>query len=122
MAIGSVANFMFERGALKSAGGINAGLAGLQNTVANDERYQPAQFEAALRNFRSQAGLQDGRNAARRQRTIAPWLNSSRSRSSAAGRAVSPPPATRPSSASHVLLEATGHAADTIFKYQKASS
>lgn len=57
MAIGSVANFMYERGALKSAGGINAGLAGLQNAVSNDERYQPAQFEAALRNFRSQAGL-----------------------------------------------------------------
>jgi hypothetical protein len=57
MAIGSVANFMYQRGALKSAAAINSGLASLQNSVSNDERYQPAQFETALRNFRGQAGL-----------------------------------------------------------------
>ena len=57
MAIGSVANFMFQKGALKSAGGINTGLAGLQAAVSDDERYRPAQFQAALRNFRSSVGL-----------------------------------------------------------------
>ena len=57
MAIGSVANFMFQRGALKSAAGVNSGLAGLQSAVSNDERYQPAQFQTALRNFRGSAGL-----------------------------------------------------------------
>jgi hypothetical protein len=57
MAIGSVANFMYQRGAIKSAGGINSGLAGLQAAVSDDERYRPAQFQAALRNFRSSVGL-----------------------------------------------------------------
>jgi hypothetical protein len=57
MAIGSVANFMFQRGALKSAGGINAGLSTLQAAVSDDERYRPAQFEAALRSFRGAVGL-----------------------------------------------------------------
>lgn len=57
MAIGSVANFAYQKGVLKSARDINAGLAGLQAAVANDETYRPAQFEVALRNFRSVAGL-----------------------------------------------------------------
>lgn len=57
MAIGSVANFMYQRGIIKSARGINNGLAALQASVANDERYSPAQFQAALRNFRGVAGL-----------------------------------------------------------------
>jgi len=57
MAIGSVANFMYQRGALKSARDVNGGLAQLQAAVANDERYSPAQFQAALRNFRSSVGL-----------------------------------------------------------------
>ncbi|MCC6193440.1 MAG: hypothetical protein IT518_03140 [Burkholderiales bacterium] len=57
MAIGSVANFMYQKGALKSAGSINTGLAGLQAAVADDERYRPAQFQAALRSFRSSVGL-----------------------------------------------------------------
>ena len=56
MAIGSVANFMFERGILKSARNINGGLAALQKTVANDEHYSPAQFQTALRNFRGAVG------------------------------------------------------------------
>jgi len=56
MAIGSVANFMFERGILKSARNINGGLAALQKSVANDEHYSPAQFQTALRNFRGAVG------------------------------------------------------------------
>jgi hypothetical protein len=57
MAIGSVANFMYRKGVLKSARDINRGLAALQAAVANDERYSPAQFEAALRDFRGAVGL-----------------------------------------------------------------
>ncbi len=57
MAIGSVANFMYQRGMLRSAGSINAGLAQLQAAVGNDERYRPDQFVAALRSFRSSVGL-----------------------------------------------------------------
>ena len=57
MAIGSVANFMFQRGALKSAGNINSGLAALQAAVSDDERYRPAQFQTALRTFRGAIGL-----------------------------------------------------------------
>lgn len=57
MAIGSVANFMYQRGVLKSARDINGGLAGLQAAVANDERYRPDQFVAALRSFRGTVGL-----------------------------------------------------------------
>ncbi len=57
MAIGSVANFMYQKGALKSARDINGGLAGLQAAVANDERYRPDQFVAALRSFRGTVGL-----------------------------------------------------------------
>ena len=56
MAIGSVTNFMFQKGILKSARDINGGLANLQAAVANDERYSPGQFEAALRNFRGTVG------------------------------------------------------------------
>jgi len=56
MAIGSVANFMYQREILKSARNINSGLDALQKTVANDERYNPAQFQAALRNFRTVVG------------------------------------------------------------------
>ena len=57
MAIGSVANFMYQRGVLKSARNVNGGLAQLQAAVANDERFSPAQFQAALKNFRSNVGL-----------------------------------------------------------------
>ncbi len=56
MAIGSVANFMYQRGMLKSARSVNSGLDALQKSVANDERYSPAQFQAALRNFRAAVG------------------------------------------------------------------
>jgi hypothetical protein len=57
MAIGSVANFMYQRGVLKSARDVNGGLAQLQAAVANDERYSPSQFQAALRNFRGAVGI-----------------------------------------------------------------
>ncbi len=57
MAIGSVANFMYQRGVLKSARDVNGGLAALQAAVADDERYSPGQFQTALRNFRGTAGL-----------------------------------------------------------------
>ena len=57
MAIGSVANFMYKRGALRSASDINAGLAALNAALSDDERYSPAQFRVALRNFRSVAGF-----------------------------------------------------------------
>jgi hypothetical protein len=57
MAIGSVANFMYRRGILKSARDINGGLDTLQAAVANDERFSPAKFEAALKSFRGAVGL-----------------------------------------------------------------
>jgi hypothetical protein len=57
MAIGSVANFMYRKGVLKSARDINRGLASLQAAVGNDERYSPEQFETALRDFRGAVGL-----------------------------------------------------------------
>jgi hypothetical protein len=57
MAIGSVASFMYKRGLLKSARDINAGLNALQASVANDERFSPGQFEAALKSFRGTIGL-----------------------------------------------------------------
>ncbi|HVO87768.1 MAG TPA: multiheme c-type cytochrome [Casimicrobiaceae bacterium] len=57
MAIGSVANFMYQKGVLKSARDVNGGLAQLQAAVADDERYKPGQFEAALRSFRGSVGL-----------------------------------------------------------------
>ena len=57
MAIGSVANFMYAKGVLTSARNINTGLANLQAAVANDERYRPDQFQAALRSFRGTVGL-----------------------------------------------------------------
>jgi hypothetical protein len=57
MAIGSVANFMYQRGILKSARDINGGLAALQAAVASDERYSPAAFAAALQKFKGSVGL-----------------------------------------------------------------
>jgi hypothetical protein len=57
MAIGSVASFMYRRGLLGSAREVNAGLSALQAAVANDERFRPAEFQSALRNFRGAVGL-----------------------------------------------------------------
>jgi hypothetical protein len=57
MAIGSVASFMYKRGALRSASDINSSLAALNAALSDDERYNPEQFRVALRNFRSVAGV-----------------------------------------------------------------
>ena len=60
MAIGSVANFMYQRGISRARATSTAGLDALQKSVSNDERYSPAQFQAALRNFRSVVGHEVG--------------------------------------------------------------
>ena len=52
MAIGSVVNFMHKRGLVKSATAVNGGLAKLQATLANDEHYKAADFQARLKDFR----------------------------------------------------------------------
>ena len=51
MAIGSVANFMYQRGMLKSARNVNGGLAALQKSVANDERYSPGAVPGGAAQF-----------------------------------------------------------------------
>ena len=115
MAIGSVANFMYQRGRLKSASGINAGLRPLHAAVADDERYRPAQFQAALRNFRGAR-----RAVIRTDRATIAWLSRSRSPSSAAARRdFRRRRRAAELGVSHVLLEAERHPADTIYKYQK---
>jgi hypothetical protein len=57
MAIGSVAAFVFRRGALPSASDINSSLAALNAALSDDEQYSPAQFRVELQNFRRVAGL-----------------------------------------------------------------
>jgi hypothetical protein len=57
MAISSVANFMYQKGLIKSAATVNSGIAQLQAAVADDEHYHSGNFEAALRNFRGTVGL-----------------------------------------------------------------
>jgi len=57
MAISSVAKFMHQSGILKSATDFNRALAGVYAAVADDERYRPAQFQAALRSLKGAAGL-----------------------------------------------------------------
>ena len=52
MAIGSVVNFMHKRGLLGAAKPVNAALAKLNASLADDENYQPAQFQRRLREFR----------------------------------------------------------------------
>jgi len=49
LAIGSLSNFMFQRGMLKSAAPANRALARLQASVADDENFKPDQFQAALK-------------------------------------------------------------------------
>ena len=49
LAIGSLTNFMFQRGILKSAAPANRALARLQAAVADDENFKPEQFQAALK-------------------------------------------------------------------------
>jgi hypothetical protein len=57
MAIASVAKFMHQRGILTSATDFNRGLSALYAAVGDDERYRPAQFQAALLTLRGPAGL-----------------------------------------------------------------
>ena len=52
MAIGSVVDFMYKRGLLRAAQPVNAGLARLNDSLADDEHYQPAVFRQRLREFR----------------------------------------------------------------------
>ena len=52
MAIGSVVNFMHKRSMVKSAASVNAGLKKLQATLADDERFKSADFQARLKEFR----------------------------------------------------------------------
>ncbi len=49
LAIGSLTNFMFQRGMLKSAAPANRALARLQAAVADDENFKPEQFQTALK-------------------------------------------------------------------------
>ncbi len=118
MAIGSVADFMYQKGVLKSARDVNASLAALQAAVGNDERYSPAQFEAALQASsaapwvsRTPTGswgiVSHGRSVRNRNRRLRPV------------RAVRARRMRRELGVSHVLLEAERHPADTIYKYQK---
>jgi Cytochrome c554 and c-prime len=53
MAIGSVVNFMHKRGLVSSTAPVNAGLDRLNATLANDEKYRPAEFQQRLREFRA---------------------------------------------------------------------
>ena len=55
MAMASVASFLEKQGGVKSAA-FNQGLKKLNATLANDERYQSAQFVAQLRELRTQLG------------------------------------------------------------------
>lgn len=49
LAIGSLTNFMFQRGMLKSAAPANRALSRLQAAVSDDENFKPAQFQTALK-------------------------------------------------------------------------
>ena len=52
MAIGSVVDFMHKRGLVGSVPAVNASLNRLRATLANDEQYKPAEFQARLKEFR----------------------------------------------------------------------
>jgi hypothetical protein len=54
MAITSVSSFLEKQGGMKAAGAFNQGLKKLNATLANDERYQPAQFVGQLKELRAQ--------------------------------------------------------------------
>ncbi len=53
MAIGSVGEFLSKQAAIKNVPAFNASMRKLNDALANDERYKPADFEARLRNLRS---------------------------------------------------------------------
>ncbi len=52
MAMASVSSFLDKQGALKEVGAFNARLRKLNKLLANDERYQPPQFLAELKELR----------------------------------------------------------------------
>ena len=56
MAMASVASFLEKHGGVKASAAFNQGLKKLNTTLANDERYQSAQFVAQLRELRAQLG------------------------------------------------------------------
>jgi len=58
MAISSIANGLSKRGALANAKEVNVKLAALRKTLANDEKYRPAEFQKELLNLRNAAFVQ----------------------------------------------------------------
>ena len=107
---------MCQRGALKSARGINAGLATLHAAVPTTRRYRPGAVPAR-RCATSRCGRAVTSTTAVMQLNA---LSRSRSPSSAAARRDSRRRRRAAElGASHVLLEAERHPADTIYKYQK---
>lgn len=52
MALGSVVNYLNKRGTLGNTAALNKGLARIQATLANDEKFKAAEFQAALKDFR----------------------------------------------------------------------
>ncbi len=55
LAVASVGSFLEKQGALRSAGAFNASLKKLNALLINDERYQPPQFVAQLKDLRTRA-------------------------------------------------------------------
>jgi hypothetical protein len=53
MAMASVSSFLEKQGGMKSPAAFNAGLKKLNGTLVNDEKFQPAQFVAQLRDLRA---------------------------------------------------------------------
>ena len=53
LAVASVGSFLDKQGALRSAGAFNTGLKKLNSLLSNDERYQPRQFVAQLKDLRT---------------------------------------------------------------------
>jgi hypothetical protein len=58
MAISSIASGLSKRGALANAKEVNSKLAALRKTLANDEKYRPADFQKELGNLRNAAFVQ----------------------------------------------------------------
>jgi hypothetical protein len=56
MAIGSLASFLAQRGALRDVAAVRAAIDGLYAEVRNDERYRDANFREALKSVRAAIG------------------------------------------------------------------
>lgn len=52
MALGSVVNYLNKRGLLGNTAALNKGLAKVQASLSNDEKFKPAEFQAAMKEFR----------------------------------------------------------------------